>query len=166
MYSYTIAIAGFLMKLSKDQIIGALAALSQRDLLAIKTVASSLLLQGVPEAQNNPENAQGWLFAALAGVMNTGPRLPASVKFFSKNAPVFLGFVSTHFEWAMHKKVDALAVMTGLLQLLVSDLKARGVPVTYTTVSVHLPRVAEVFENAFPGYIASGLAEIFIKKSS
>jgi hypothetical protein len=150
------------MRVTKDQIIGALPHLSQPDLLAIKTAAGALLQQGATGTQNDPENAQGWLFAALAGVLNMGHRLPDSVKPFNKNAPLFLGFVAAHFASAMHKKIDALAVMTGLLQLLASDLKGRQIPVTYKTMAEHLPRIAEVFELAFPGYLASGLAHVFI----
>ena len=142
---------------------GALPSLSQPDLLAIKTLAGALLHEGAPDTQNNPENAQGWLFVALAGVLNMGHRLPDSIRPFNKNAPVFLGFVATHFSQVMHKKIDALAVMTGLLRLLSTDLKARGIPVTYNTMASHLPRIAEVFENAFPNYLDSGLAGLFVK---
>ncbi len=152
------------MRITKDQIMGALPSLSQDDLKAIKTLAGALLQRGAPDTQNNPENAQGWLFVALAGVLNMGRGLPGSSKPFNKNAPVFLGFVAAYFAKALHRKVDALAVMTALLRLISADLKAKHVPVTFNTMSNNLPRVAEIYEVAFPGYLDSGIAELFIGK--
>lgn len=146
------------MKLTKDQIITALPGMSQQDLLAIRAVTGHLLQPGATTVQNSPDNAQGWLFAALAGLLNTTGISTDHVKQFEKNAPAFLAFVSKHFSDVLNSKVRALSLMTSLLQMIAYDLKSRGIPVTANTVTQHMPRIAEIFEAGFPGYIDSGIA--------
>lgn len=151
------------MKLTKDQIIGALPTLGHADLKAINAVTAHLLGQGLPDPQNHPNGPQAWLFVALQGVLNGAYRPPDSLKAFNKNAPAVIKFVAdgfgVHF---LDKKVEAMALLNGLVCLLRDDLKDRKVPVTYKTMTEHLPRLPEVFERSFPGYLDSGLAGLFL----
>jgi hypothetical protein len=50
-----------------------------------------------------------------------------------------------------------------LISLLIADLKAKQLEVTMPKIAWHLGNIQEVFENAFPSYLASGIANLVLK---
>jgi len=153
------------MPVTKDQILGALPSLSQQDLKVIQTLAGRLLLEKAPNRANEPQNAQAWLFRAMQALLNYPYALPASTaQVFKQNAPGFVAFAETTCSGGMARQVDGLALLGRLLQLLADDLKGRGLPISMRTMVAHLPRMATVFDAAFPGYLQSGLAQLFMSQ--
>ena len=155
-----------LRPVSKDQILGSLPTLTKADLQALQTVIGGLLGNGATKQAPNPNDPQVWLFEALAATLHLRqsyyPAFMASPvgKTFNKNAPVALGFMTDVFEVAMGSKTSAIGLMRYLLGLLVADLKVKKVPVTRNSIVSNLIRLPEVFENAYPGYIQSGVAKL------
>ncbi len=152
--------------MDKDQILAALPALNHTDLQAVAAVTGKLLADTADGVAGDPAK---WLYEALAGMLGLPfsydyMQRQHSAKQFNANAPVFLAFMTANLgERVFHKKVVCIAVMNTLLQLICDDLKAKRVPVTLGTVSMNLPRIATVFEQAFPGYIESNLASMAVK---
>ena len=152
------------MPITKDQILGALPTLKHDDLTAIRAVLNGLLDQGGTQASKVAANAQAGLFTALQQVLGKPYYTPESLKPFNKHAPTFIKFTELYFG-TVKTKVDLLALHVGLLRLLADDLGNQKIPVTYTTMSNHLPRIQDVFERAFPGYLASGLQGLFLVRA-
>ena len=149
------------MKLTKDQVLGALVDFDHEALKAIRAAADGLIRQGGSQPPDGQQNACTWLFEAMQGIISDDPRLQAAKP--DKRAYGFIGFAQKHFPETMAKKVTAIAVMRSLLNLIAEDLKDKQVPVTFGTLMNNLPRIPEVYEVAFPGYLSSGLAQLFIK---
>jgi hypothetical protein len=154
--------------MNKDNILAALPSLSPNDLQALQAVIGELLGQKaakVPHAQNN---AQAWLYEAMAATINSHQGYDSFMassagKQFTKGAPDAVSFVMATFEQARGHKTFAVAIMRHLIGLLVADLRAKKVPVTRGILSVNLSRLAEVFDKANPGYANAGVATLISK---
>ena len=152
------------MRVTKDQIIGVLPTLTKDDLFAIKAVADSLL--GGEKVKTKSDDPAGWLHDAMLralGITKSFHNEKIS-KLFDKNSVVFLEFVNKHFEGSLKKQASGVAVMQALVKLIISDLKLRGVLVTYGSLATNLQRINDIFDAAFPGYLAAGLAGMIIVK--
>lgn len=149
--------------MTRDKILAELPKLDKSALKGILTVIQGLLGDTVT---HEPDDATKWLYEALCGVLgitytSTGT-LPRP-KGFAKNAPVAIAFMNNTFQGAMTNRVKAIGLMRYLLGLLSDDLKRQQVPVTRNTLANNLGRLPEVFENSFPHYHKSGVANLVMQ---
>src|SRR5579864_5306485 len=123
--------------MTKDQVLASLPNLSPDDLKAIRAVIGGLLGDGGTVGHpDDPTGYEAWLRAAIQGL--TGTPTPASNNAFKKNAPVAIAFMRKYFAEALENKVTATALMRYLLVLLTDNMKAMRVPVTKSTIPMHL----------------------------
>lgn len=154
------------MILNKDTILGALPALSQVDLAAIHAVAGQLLGAATGRSKNQPTVDSSLFFDALGAalgqpVFGFNPTIRLR---FDKALPALTSFLDTDFKGWDANKVGQIAFLRMLFNLLVKDLKERGVPPTLGIIVNNMPRIPEVFDAAFPGYRESGIAAEMILK--
>lgn len=143
--------------MSKDQILAQLPLLSQTDLKAIQAVIGTLLTKGSPPATLSPNSAQAWLYEAL-GAWGLGHLNASQMKVFNKNASAALTFMEKNFKVALGNRTKFVSMMRFLIILLEEDLRRKELPITKGILLLNLPRIPEVFENAYPGYLRSGIA--------
>lgn len=140
-------------------ILSALGGLSVSDLKAVRAAADRLL--GSPAATAGP--LWGILTAAL------GVKLPydrftktQAYKAWVKNEAVVVSFIAS--TWPDLPKVQENALMNFLItEVLLPDLKGRGLPVTVGTVALNLGSLPHVFDHGFPDYRASGMSHLILK---
>jgi hypothetical protein len=135
-----------------NDLLATLPSLSKHDLALVRGAADRLL--GVSAATAGP------LYDALTNVLRLKLgfaqfQRTATYKIWQKAEPGVVSFMNEG--WPGLSKVATMALMTYLLELLVSDLKGRGVPVSLGAVVSNLGRLPEVFDNNFPGYAEAGL---------
>lgn len=152
--------------ISKSDILGALPKLSRGDLEAVHAMASHLL--GATAAPATAGGTLGGavfdaLVAALGASMAYSRYSPTASRQFEKKLPDLTKFLDQHFEGWNQNKVSQLAFLKMLFSLLADDLKERGVAPTIGIMVTNIPRLSEVFNNAFPGYLANGLGSMILK---
>ena len=159
--------------MKRDQILAALPALKPNDLKAILRATEGLLGEAarVPKAKAKtaPEGPTGWLYDGLLGA--TGLTLswnqfaPSQAgKQFTKWAPDVVSFAQSSFPEQMIKKASGYAIIRLLLDLILADLRKRKIPVTLNTITIHMQRVQDIFNDAFPGYLETGLGSLIAKQ--
>ena len=150
--------------MNKDQILAALPQLNQADLIAIRAVTDALIAPGIGHAKAGTQSGPTqWLIEAMGAVLGHPIHLNGlTAKAFNKNAPIALAFINGQFKPAMGNKVAALALMRYLIKLLADDLNKMKVSVTRATLTQHLHRLGEVFNNAFPGYAEGQAASLIM----
>ncbi len=150
------------MTITIGQIIAALPSLSPAELAQVGATVAHLSQQSAPTGRASP------LYAAVTTVL--GSQVPYTAfarsavhEHWQKNASTVTEFISVNFPEAAASTVLTIAIMRYLVQLLVSDLQRRHIPVSLGTVATHLARIPAVFETAFPGYLAAGRADVVLK---
>ncbi len=150
------------MGITVGQIIAALPHLTTSELAQVGAALAHLNQQNAPAATASP------LYAAVATVL--GSQVPyqafartSAHEHWQKNEPTVSHFISVNFPEAAASTVLTIAIMRYLVQLLVSDLQRRYIPVSLGAVATHLARIPTVFSSAFPGYIESGRADVVLK---
>lgn len=157
------------MYVKKDDILAALPTLSKADLEAIYAMTAHLLQGGSQGAVSNGATPDApLLFEALSGQLNALAGWPyvASTKqgkLLQQRAPEVTKFLSKHFKGWDKNKITQLAIMQLMLNLLRDDLKERGVQPSFGIMVTNLNRLPEVFSNAFPGYLESGMGPLLLK---
>jgi hypothetical protein len=71
-------------------------------------------------------------------------------------------FISYAFKDAIKSKVERLALINFLFDLLLTDLRGRHVPITIKTVTHNMTRITGLFSDAFPGYVEAGMAYVVL----
>lgn len=150
------------MTITVGQIIAALPSLSVKGLAQVGAAVAHLVAQTAPAAPQSP------LYGAVATVLGSQVSYAAFQRtgvhdHWQKNATTVTEFISVNFPEAASSTVLTIAIMRYLVQLLVSDLQRRSIPVSLGTIATHLARIPAVFEVAFPGYLAAGRADIVLK---
>jgi len=140
--------------------------LSSEELEAIIAVAEQL--RGGAIAAPNP-TAQ-LMLDAIAQALNHGKGVsfnsfsPQRQAEFRKKLPMAISFFNENFRSWDSIKIIQIAFTQQMMILLRDDLSRIGIKPTYTSMFRNLHRLNEVFENAFPRYLASGLGELFVKR--
>ena len=155
--------------LTKDQILAALPKLSQADIAAIAAMATSLSAGRTAAPDKRGAAAGSAIFDALQAAV--GATMPYETfmatrngtKLHAQGIPHLELFLDKHFKGWNNNRVSQQAFLSFMFELLADDLKERGVTPTLGIMVVNLNRVHEVFENAFPGYIASGMGKLILK---
>lgn len=142
------------------ELLGVLPKLSQQELAAVRAAIDHLLVSQIDELDTTAP-----LYSAMTALL--GVRLSyrdyhnnVNYKTWKRSAPAVVTFIED--TWPEASKVAKLALMTFMLEALIADLKGRGVPISIGTVTLHLARVPQVFEQEFPDYIRSGLAHVVL----
>ena len=150
--------------IKKDLILGALPSLKPADLQAIRAACEALLGQKAGKVAPKPNSPQAWLYEALQAVLGTNLNTVSLTggKQLDKNMPMAVDFFTKSFAPAMKNRTKAVAVMKYVLNLLVVDLKYKKVPILPGTIATNLPRLPEVFDRCFPGYIHSSLTGLIL----
>jgi len=145
--------------MTPNQIIAALPALTAHDLRAIRAAADALL---GPVATPAPI-----LFDAMVRLL--GLRLPYSrfqansrFKAWQHGEALVTNFVHDTWPEIENSKVAQTAMQSFLLDILISDLKKRNLPVSPGVIAVNLERIPQCFEAAFPGYRDGGWAKLIL----
>ncbi len=150
------------MTTTVGKIIAALPGLDANELAQVGAMVAHLAQKNAPQATASP------LYGAVSTVIGSQVPFQAFARtdaygHWQKNEPTVNYFISVNFPEASTSTVLTIAVMRYLVQLLVSDLMHRSIPVSLGTVATHLARIPAVFKAAFPGYIESGRADIVLK---
>lgn len=153
------------MAVSKDQILASLTALDNEALSAISVACSALLNSRHPDS--TPANDPlAWLFEALQATLRVryGPRwLQTSTgRYFAgtHGGQAAIKVLNDLFPEVMKKKVGAQAMMRWLIEMIVLDLKKKGVSISTGGVVRNLGRARFILMAAFPDYIESGMSSI------
>lgn len=147
--------------MTKDDILGALPALSQADLAAIQALTASLLNDRTAAVDGPATPLAGLTWQAMHTAVNAPHSLPIGTpagRSLNKRVAGLEKFLNRHFSGWDSNKVSALAFLTMLIRLLRDDLQERGVRPTILLLANNLIRLPEVFEDAYPGYLEAGLA--------
>lgn len=156
------------VKISKDQILAALPNLQKSDLEAIHAISGSLLAGATgASASSGAVPLAPMIFDALVSAVGATTAYssysPTATRQFEKRVPDLTKFLDAHFTGWDNNKVGQIAVLRMLFGLIADDLRGRGVNPTIGMLVVNMGRIAEVFENAFPGYLESGIASVVLK---
>lgn len=127
----------------------------------LEVVQAVLVRLGRKQEEETPP-----LYTAL--VMSLGSNIPYSrfqyteaYKLWKFNLPLAMQFVSE--TWPDIQEVEKLGLLRYLLELLLEDLKRRGIPVLTSTMVRELQNLPMLFDRCFPGYRASGLSHLIVK---
>lgn len=144
-----------------NQIVASLTSLSKDQLKQIELICSDL--QG--RMMGNLPADEALLFVVirdLCGVpyLSTGEifNSPALKKLWKRTAPPFIQYIDKTFIETKKSKVLRLAIMQTFVLLITGRLKSLSIPPSPRSVMQHLPRAPEYFDEAYPGYLESGLA--------
>lgn len=154
----------------RDYLLGMLPNLNDADLAAVLSLATSLSKARTGAIEAVAGQPTGLLFEALTGHLNAIAQPWATVA-RTKSGKVLIEreievtkFFNQHFKGWDDSKVLQLAFMRMMLELLSDDLKERSVPATFGIMVTNLHRLPEVFRNAFPNYLESGMGMLVLKK--
>jgi hypothetical protein len=143
-----------------SEVIAALPTLTEKELAAVKAAITLL------SKKKGPGHTVG-LFEAITRTLEINMSWAffentVTCKDFEAAAPDVLDFA---FEICKDAgKVQQQGILRFLIGLLVSDLKARKIPVTLGTVCRNLNTVPMVFDSAFPDYRRSSLMPMLLKQ--
>lgn len=147
-----------------SEMVGLLPTLTATELLQIRA-ASDYLLQGAETDRHKPEVQ---LYRAMAHVCESHVSFESfkgtsAYRHWRRHSPTVLGFATEHFPW--FKSVNAhYALLCRLMGLLAADLQGKGLPLTPRVMTSNLGRMPAVFDDAFPGYIRSGLTHLVFRQ--
>lgn len=155
--------------MDKDKILAALPALDRASLGAIQAVIASLL--NGPTAAHDKGATE--LTLAVFNALQATVGQPTAYKTFAqttaakhlqKRLPDMGTFLNANFSGWDKNKVGQQAFLQMLFGLLADDLKSRGVKPTLGIMVNNLGRLAEAFNDAFPGYLTGKMGALILKR--
>lgn len=154
--------------MTKDEILASLPVLNRSDLEAVAAIATSLLNGRTANVATKASPLAAPLFDALCGAVSATAALSnlsgtSTGKTFEKHLPGVTKFLDHHFKGWSDNKLVQLAFLGMLAELLRDDLKERGVTPTLGILVSNLGRLPEVFDNAYPNYLACGMGNVILK---
>lgn len=151
------------MKLS--QILGALPRLTQQELAAVGAAVQKLQGSAAPTIDDNERLLYESLTEAIgAGVPFAKFAASTAYKPWVQNASSFVEFAENTFQ--PRNRAARKALLAYLLGLIHADLMKRNVPISMMAVATNLSRIPELYDQAFPGYRASGISPFKFKEST
>lgn len=158
-------------KLEINTVISSLPSMGRTELRNMQQAISLLLAeQPATDARHQADSFEMLLYQAVAEELKSrGIRQHIPFEAFTQTRQYkawkrglqhVKDFISSQFK--NHAKDER--AKRGLLRLLISalcdELKERNISVGLSTIASNISRLPEVFDNAFPGYLSSGLAFI------
>jgi len=152
--------------MSKDEILTALPSLKRADLEAIQAMATSLLA-GCVGVASNKGTAQQTTFDALAATISRpmpySSLTPALAKHYEANFPNLIIFFDRHFKGWDSNKITQTGFLRMIFGLIAADLKGREAIPSVGSLIYNLPRIYEIVDNAFPGYLKANMGHMILK---
>lgn len=149
------------MSKNLNDVLAMLPHLRQRDLSTVRAAIDHLLDKRV---ENDPTLPLFGAIKSILGIHTTfrafqGSR--AAYTAWKHRAPACVSFIDQ--TWPDASKVAKGALTAVLVDMLIDDLKGGQVPVTLGSVAIHLDRIPQLFERAFPDYIKMGMAHVVLE---
>jgi hypothetical protein len=102
----------------------------------------------------------------------TGEKRMSISKFFGtslgiqwrKSQPIFDDLIVKISNGLSLRQVTLRALKRFILEMIVDHIRERSMPLSMRTICDQLGKVQEIFDRSFPGYLASSLGSIIIKK--
>lgn len=153
--------------MTKDQILTALPRLSRPELEAVQAVATSLLGGRVSNLPSKASQTAEVLFDALAATVSHpvpySSLPPHLASRFDRHVPNLIVFFDLHFKgWDSHKMVQT-GFLRMIFSLIAAHLKEYGVTPSIAMLINNLPRIYEIVDNAFPGYLENNMGYMILK---
>jgi len=150
--------------MTKDDILTALPSLNRADLEAVQAVALSLL-KGRPSngAVIAPQTVFDALVATLGRPMPYSSLPPTLAKYYDANSPGLIIFFNKYFKGWDSNQITQTGFLRMIFSLIVYDLKERGAPPSIAALIYNLPRIYEIVDNAFPGYLKANMGHMILK---
>lgn len=153
---------------TKDQILATLPRLSFEELTIVHSMAAHLIAGRAAPQSNQASALAALCYDALSGPLNvTQPYATmAGTKWgkqFEKKVPDLAKWLDQHFEGWNNNKVSQLAFLRMLFTMMANDLKRRNLPRSLAIAVTNLEQIPRIVENAFPGYLDSGLGKVILK---
>lgn len=153
------------MTLSKDKILQALPTFSKSELNEILQLCTSLLNEGDEETDGKAELWFNAFVATLGSKQRFGHVKKTAVgAALRRNAADAEAFLNSVLPEQIKRKLGRAAVRRFLAELLIADLKRIKLTPTPRILANNLPRLAEVVDDAFPHYRASGLTHLIFDR--
>ena len=155
--------------MTKDKILAALPTLDRASLEAIQAITASLLNGPTAAHDKGVTELTLALFNALQAVCGQPTAYKTfaqttAAKHLQKRLPDVTTFLDDNFNGWDKNKVSQQAFLQMLFGLLADDLKSRGVKPSLGIMVNNLGRVAEVFDQAFPDYLAGKMGGMILKR--
>jgi len=144
-----------------NDILAQLPKLGQRELSMLRAAVDHLL-----DGSNEGDETRP-LYDVMAGSVGRGYlsfhlfQKMTAYRTWRRDSPAVVQFIETTFPQS--HKVTKVAIMSFLVSGLIDDMKMLRIPITLGTVTKHIHRLPQVFDNCFPSYRESGLAELVVK---
>jgi hypothetical protein len=162
---------GVMTRLSADAVVSTLPLLDKASLRNVQQALSMLLgEQHTVERFVHPEGFEAILFDAVVaefrarGLKQTMPfdafRKTSRYKSWKRNLDAVASFINTQFKNHTNDDRAKLGLCRLLVSALITELRERGIGLSFGAIAANIGRLPEVFDNAFPGYLESGLAYI------
>lgn len=155
------------MEITVDAIASHLTTLKQSELQKIRQLTDLLMGGGVSTTQPDDPFERIILEAIKSELSREGVRSAISyssimeskyAKAWRKGVGVTSEFVEKTFKDHIKTDNHRLGLCRVLARITIDELKKREIPISIGTIASNLQRVPQSFDNAFPGYIKSGLA--------
>jgi hypothetical protein len=155
--------------MSKDTILAALPKLSLADLAIVHAVASQLMGAAGALSEPGATTPQQTVFDALTATLGTAAhyqtwRVTTAGKKFDKDVPTLLTWLAQHFKGWDENRIKEQAFLRMLFGLVIANAGTRDYQLTLAQAAVSLGTMPFLFEEAFPGYLKSGLGFLILKK--
>lgn len=147
-----------------DAIVGALPALSQKQLEALRATIDGLTTKGGTCPERVAPLYHILLQSLTMRISYKDFTQASSFKIWNKNALPCIEFVEHTWPETAKSKVSKMAMLGLLFDILKKDMKGRDIPITLGTMINNLGSIPELFDRQFPGYRESGLAQLILTK--
>lgn len=157
-------------RLTAATVVSQLPTIDHKGLLTIQRALAMLLTTEEQNSGGHPDGFEAVMYEALiAEFEERGLRRAISWDQFRKmnqyrnwrrNLPAVEDFMNTHFKEHMKDRRVRSGICRLLIGSLMNELKRRELSISYGIICSNIGRLSEVFDNAFPGYLQSGMAGI------
>lgn len=150
---------------AKDEILAALPKLTQSELEVVHGLSGHLLgVARLPVTGTAQAIINALLTATGQPTGYLNPLAATQWKAFEARVANLTLFLNQHFKGWDDNKITQLAFLTMLFQLLTDDLKRHGVKPTLGVMLINLKRIPQIFDDAFPDYLESGMGHVILSK--
>lgn len=153
--------------MTKDQILTALPSLSRPELEAVQAVALSLLGGRVSRLSPKASQTAEIIFDALAATIShptpygSMPNHLASQ--FDRHSANLIIFFDQYFKGWDDSKIVQTGFLRMIFSLIAGDLREHGITPSIAMLIRNLPRIYQIVDNAFPGYLRGNMGHMILK---
>lgn len=151
-----------------DVIASQLPTMAAEDIAKIRQLTDVLLGKGKTEVVNFDDPTERIMFQALraeldslginSNISHTSFAESRYYKNWKRGVKQVGEFCDKAFRGYVKSETQRLGLYRIFLQTLIKDFKRKDIPVSVGTIANNVHRVPQAFNNAFPGYVESGMA--------